>query len=138
MGVCRPRRAGPRPLLRLAFRTGAIGAPLEINARSTVIASVSEAIQRNVGPPTISWIAASACRPPRDDDSIRIRLASGMADRAAIDARIAAHGGHSQSAKVIRPTLGVAFALVGVGKSGMNHAHQRAAVPFDEINLDQA
>src|ERR1700679_2873469 len=48
MGVHGSRRAGPRPLLRLAFRKGAIGAPLEINARSIVIASVSEAIQENV------------------------------------------------------------------------------------------
>ena len=145
MGVRRPRRPFDGPLLRVAFRTGAGArlAPMRFRShwnrhRDPRALGPGGSDPGEPGRPTISWIAASAWRPPRGDDSIRIRLASGVADRAAIDARIAADGGHSQSAKVIRPTLGVAFALVGVGKSRMNHAHQRAAVPFDEINLDQA
>jgi hypothetical protein len=72
------------------------------------------------------------------DGSVRWKDALGVADRATIDARIAAHGGHFQSAKVICPPPRMAFALIGVGKSGMSHAHKCAAVPIDEIDLDQA
>src|SRR5579862_5928157 len=38
----------------------------------------------------------------------------------------------------MRPTLVVAGALRLVGKTAMGHAQQSAAVPVDEIDLDQA
>src|SRR6202044_1337452 len=37
----------------------------------------------------------------------------------------------------VRPTLGVVRALLGVGKSGVGHAYKCAAVPVDEVDLDQ-
>src|SRR6185437_5946529 len=58
--------------------------------------------------------------------------------RAEIDARIAPLGGDAQPTHVVSPALGVPGALGGVGKSAMGHAHERAAVPLDKIDLDQA
>src|SRR5215468_146156 len=57
---------------------------------------------------------------------------------ATIDAGISAGGGHGQPAKVMRPTLVVASALCRVGKTGMCHAQQGAAVLVDQVDLDQA
>src|ERR1700722_5580268 len=140
MGVRGSRRAFDGPLLRLAFRKGPGAAQVE--PIGIVIATPDPSLRRsdpgNAGRRTTSWIAASACRPPRDDDSIRIRLASAVADRALSDARMAAGRGDPQSAKIVRPALGVSVAFVGVGKSGVGHAHKRAAVPIEEIDLDQA
>ena len=55
-----------------------------------------------------------------------------------VDAGISAGGGHPQPAEVVRPARGVVGALGGVGKSGMGHAHERAALPVEEVDLDQA
>src|SRR3984885_7096296 len=133
MGVRGSRRARHGPLLRLAFRTGA---DARLATIGIVIASVSEAIQGNAGPPTTS---GSPRRPVGLlTMTIQIRLASAVAGRPSIDARIAAGRGDPQSAKIVRPTLGMSLAFVGVRKSGMGHAHKRAAVPLQKIDLDQA
>jgi hypothetical protein len=54
-----------------------------------------------------------------------------------IDAGILARGGHGQPAQIMRPTLVVAGALLRIRKTAMGHAQQRAAVPLDQIDLDQ-
>src|SRR5258708_36634320 len=58
--------------------------------------------------------------------------------RPLIDAGISAGGRQGQPAKVMRPTLVVAGALRRVGKTAMGHAQQGAAVPVDQVDLDQA
>src|SRR5215470_3468805 len=55
-----------------------------------------------------------------------------------IAAGILARGGHGQPAQIMRPTLVVAGALLRIRKTAMGHAQQRAAVPLDQIDLDQA
>ena len=60
-----------------------------------------------------------------------------MASRTSIDARISAGGGHAQSTEVVRPAPGVTGALGGVGKPGVGHAHQSAAVPVQKVDLDE-
>src|SRR6266516_8179611 len=57
---------------------------------------------------------------------------------AAIDAGISAGGRHSQPAEVMRPTLVVAGTLRRVRKTAMGHAQQGAAVPVNQVDLDQA
>src|SRR6202011_5434823 len=57
---------------------------------------------------------------------------------ATIDAGISTGGRHGQPAEVMRPTLVVADALRRVGKTAMGHAQQGAAVPVDQVDLDQA
>src|SRR5260221_3225664 len=55
-----------------------------------------------------------------------------------IDAGISAGGRHGQPAEVMRPALVVAGALRGVRKTAMGHAQRGAAVPVDQVDLDQA
>ena len=50
---------------------------------------------------------------------------------------ILAGGGFGQPADVMRPTLGMAIALRGIGKAAVGHPQQRAAVLFDQIDFDQ-
>src|SRR5262245_33930265 len=57
---------------------------------------------------------------------------------ATIDAGVLAGGRDRQPAEVIRPPLVVAGALCGVRKTAMGHAQQGAAVPVDQVDLDQA
>src|SRR6516162_7352611 len=57
---------------------------------------------------------------------------------ATIDAGIAAGGRYGQPAKIMRPTRVVAGARRRVGKTAMGHAQQGAAVPVDQVDLDQA
>src|SRR6266481_4502278 len=58
--------------------------------------------------------------------------------RPLIDAGISAGGRHGQPAKVMRPTLVVAGTLRRVRKTAMGHAQQGAAVPVNQVDLDQA
>jgi hypothetical protein len=55
-----------------------------------------------------------------------------------IGAGIATGGSHGQSAEVMRPALLVKGALSGIGQAAMGHAQQRAAIPLDQVDLDQA
>src|SRR5215510_14604245 len=55
-----------------------------------------------------------------------------------IDAGISAAGCNGEPAQVMRPAPIMACALRLVGKAAMGHAQQRAAVPLDQIDLDQA
>src|ERR1700733_977963 len=61
-----------------------------------------------------------------------------VAGRTAIDTRISARRGHPQSTEIVGPALGMAFALISVGKSGMGHAHKRSAISLQQVDLDQA
>ncbi len=70
--------------------------------------------------------------------SSRFMAALGVRPQARIDAGIFAGGSQSQPVKIMRPALGVAGALRGVRKTAMGHAHQGAAVPVDQVDLDQA
>src|SRR5271156_3582985 len=70
--------------------------------------------------------------------SVSVRVSLWASRGAAIDAGISACGGHRQSAEVMRPTFVVGGALGGVGKTAMGHAHQGAAVPVDQVDLDEA
>src|SRR5271170_63712 len=67
-----------------------------------------------------------------------MRMPPGASRGAAIDAGISAGGGHRQSAEVMRPTFAVGGALGGVGETAMDHAQQGAAVPVDQVDLDEA
>ena len=51
---------------------------------------------------------------------------------------IAAGGGDGQPVDVVGPSFLVRGALFGVGQPGMRHAQERAAVPVDQVDLDQA
>ena len=55
-----------------------------------------------------------------------------------IRSRIAPGGGDSQSAEVMRPAARVPGALFGVRQPGLGHAQKRAAILFEQIDLDQA
>jgi hypothetical protein len=51
---------------------------------------------------------------------------------------ISADGRDGQPAEIMRPTSIVAGALLRVRKTTMGHAQQGAAIPVDEVDLDQA
>src|SRR5947207_2042810 len=61
-----------------------------------------------------------------------------MLSWAGIDARILAGRRHRQPAKIVRPAPAVAVALLCIGKTAMGQADQRAALPVDQVDLDQA
>jgi hypothetical protein len=58
--------------------------------------------------------------------------------RAWIGAWIAAGRSHRQPAEVMRPTCLVKGTLCGIRQAAMGHAQQRAALPLDQVDLDQA
>jgi hypothetical protein len=64
-------------------------------------------------------------------------VALGVMRQANVIAGISAGGRHGKPVNVMRPTLGVAGALRRVGKTAMGHAQQGAAVPVDQVDLDQ-